>query len=142
MTPEETERSARFREMIEAYEKETNSAESERMLNAIVQATSAEKFEITNYYEACSLEQFCDSLATEKIQGINFSKEEAYPIIKEMIECDDIERKEYLLLKYGSAIDFVFRKNLYISDAVYREEMTYDGIVDELNKSDGGPILL
>ena len=79
MTPEEKSVSAKLRELITRYENATDTAVRAGILAEINSLREVTELQVNQYWEACSLEDFCDSLAIEKVWGNDFSKEEAIP---------------------------------------------------------------
>ena len=144
MTPEEKEKSLKLRRLVQQYEDEENRARQIELFESINQICEVSESDLNQYWEAYSLEDFCDSLAINIISGIEFSLENSIPIIKEMCSLlpQNTERFIYLYQKYGNAIEYVFQSSQYLWSAIYEEEKKFDEVMRDLNSSEGGPILL
>lgn len=144
MTPEEKEKSLRLRKLVQQYEDSTDEDKRLEVFHLINKVCEVSEFKLNQYWEACSLEEFCDSLAVEVVHGVSFSKERAIPVIKEMCSLlpENVDRFLYLHSKYGDAIEYVFRNSQYIWLAIYAEGKKFNEVMSDLNSSEGGPISL
>jgi hypothetical protein len=84
MTPEEKAVSAKLRELITRYENSTVNSVRDGVLLEINALREVTELDVNHYWRGRSLDEFCDSLAIERVWGSNFSQEEAIPVIKEM----------------------------------------------------------
>jgi len=144
MTPEEIEVSTRIRELVTAYEKTEDSKVRAGILKEASSLRDITEYDFENYWRSQSLEEFADFAAIEKIKGNEFSKDEAMTVLKEVcaLTPEDVDRIVYLLTKYGTAIEFVFKKSDYIWSAVFEENKSYSEVIEDLNGSSGGAICL
>ena len=145
MTSQEKETSLKLQKLVSEYESTCDVDVRRRIHHEINNIREVSEFDLNEYYGACDLEEFCDSLAIEVIRGVDFSKEEAEPVVRKLcsLSGEDFREFDYLHQKYGSAIEFVYKKYDYLFSAIVDKEMSFEEIMDELHNSDaGGPIIL
>ncbi|MFC3094238.1 hypothetical protein DRW07_14880 [Alteromonas sediminis] len=139
----EKDRYKKILSLMEAYESKTDSSERESVLEQINEIVKVGEFEVNEYYGSCSLEEFCRSLAIIPCDGNSLNKSVALEIVKDIVECEDIDRQEYLLSKYSDAIEFAFKKNSgFLEDCIFKENISLNEISSKLEGETDGPIAL
>ena len=144
MTPREKVVSAQLRQLVTEYEGSIDEEARKAAFEKIRSLREVTEVELDLYSSFSSLEEFCDSLAVDKIWGNDFSQKRAIPILKEMCSLgpEDFERFDYLFSKYGQAIEFVFRKPGYLLSALQGGGKSFEEIMEDLEDSSAGPICL
>ena len=147
MTPEEQERQAKLITLVQSYESTNEESKKEALFNEINEISECSRFNLEQYWEACSIEEFCIGLAVIPATSDEMTREKAISIIQKLHDGDDTDEPDYLLSKYENAIELFFNCGSYsLSDAIFYSEKSVEEIVKDMEESgpttQSGPILL